>query len=136
MLADIQAYLRPSETLVVVPITDSDAWTFLTFPLPGHDDALTCQITSAMVAAELRRFPRAHQIFVATFTNRQPRRPMENLQWAVIARAHEGGVHLLGSYYVSDAGWGSYLCDHPDCTGPRPLHELVEGAERLASLGD
>ena len=136
LLADIRAMLRPRETLVVVPITPSDSWEFLTFPLPAKDDALSCQMTAVMVAATLRQFPDADQIFVATFSDRAAVRPVENVQFTVIMRVHQDDIHLMGSYYASETGWGSYMCDHPECAGPRPLEELERGATRLTSLGE
>ena len=75
-------------------------------------------------------------MFVAIFSSSSEVRPRPNLQFAVTARVHQDGVHLQGSFYLSDAGWGSYTCDHPECAGPIQIAELRRGAALLDSLGE
>jgi len=135
LLADMHRWLDPQNQLVVVPISDREAWEYLRFPLPRDDGALSCQVLAALVASEVQRVG-ASSFFVAIFASSSEVRPRPNLQFAVTARVHQNGVHLQGSFYLCDVGWGSYTCDHPECAGPLPINELKRGAALLDSLGE
>jgi hypothetical protein len=133
VLADVASHLNPQDALVVVPIDDANETECLTYPLPARDDALSCQVIAALVAAEFARRPEVGWVFLATFCDSERSRPHESLQFAVMMRLHQDGIHLTGSFYVSAAGWGSYTCDDPECLGPRHPRELEEGAAYLHS---
>lgn len=130
---------EPRNALAILTFRGAWLGTAFTLTLPGREtEAASRRIATEAIGA-VCSVPGADMVLLAIYTDRRCTstgpRPFEKLQWIVASRLHGSGFHLADSFYVAANGWGSYLCDEPDCRLATP-NPLVELWGRTRALGE
>ncbi|HEU4849163.1 MAG TPA: DUF4192 family protein [Terrimesophilobacter sp.] len=130
---------EPRNALAILTFRGARLGTAFTLALPGRETEAAARRLASEAIGAVCSVPDADTALLAVYTERScPSarvHPFERLQSFVAARLHWSGFHLADSFYVAANGWGSYLCDEPECrlATPNPLAEL---RRRTRELGD
>jgi hypothetical protein len=130
---------EPRNALAILTFRNARLGTAFALELPARETGAVVRRLANEAIGAVCSVPDADTVLLAVYTDRRcPSarvHPFERLQSFVAARLHASGFHLADSFYVAANGWGSYLCDEPDCrlAIPNPLAEL---RRRTRELGE
>ncbi len=130
---------EPRNALAILTFRRERLGTAFTLELPSRETETAMRQLASEAIGAVCSVPDADAVLLAVYTDRRSptarAHPFERLQSFVAARLHGSGFHLADSFYVAANGWGSYLCDEPDCrlATPNPLAEL---RRRTRELGE
>lgn len=130
---------EPHNALAILTFRHARLGTAFGLGLPARETETAVRRLASEAIGAVCSVPDADTVLLAVYTDRRSSsarvHPFEQLQSFVAARLHWSGFHLADSFYVAANGWGSYLCDEPDCrlATPNPLTDL---RRRTRELGE
>lgn len=129
---------EPRNALAILTFRRSWLAPAFTLALPARQTETSSRRVATEAIGAVCSAPGVDTVLLAIYTDRLAHadsRPFEKLHWTVASRLHGSGFHLADSFYVAANGWGSYLCDEPDCrlATPNPLADL---RTRTRELGE